>query len=187
MVDPDTNSVDPQSNTGTEPEESPPNPNLVSQLSPSITPKTERTYTNPDPTPLWKIILEFGAVAVGIVVACIYARQLNQMIESNRIAKDAYQSGQRAFIVYEDMTHIMDVVTNPMGEDKIVFTIEAKWQNAGNTPAVRAVSVIAANEQDEEITEQEFIRAIPEVLTRQPVAAIGPKIPFTSGPLHADE
>src|SRR5271157_2164833 len=129
MINPETNSVDPQNNASTPPEESPPDPNLVSQVPPPVTPKTERTYTNPDPTPLWKIILEFGAIAVGIIVAWIYYGQLNQMIESNRIAKDAYQSGQRAFIVYEDMDHTMDVVTNPMGKDTIIFSIAAKWQN----------------------------------------------------------
>jgi hypothetical protein len=49
MADPDTNSVDPQSKSGTQPEESPPNPNLVSQVPPPVTPKTERTYTTDVP------------------------------------------------------------------------------------------------------------------------------------------
>lgn len=187
MTDPGTNSVDPQGNPSTPPTETPRNPDLVPQAPPSVTHNAERTYSNPDPTPLWKIILEAGAIAVGIIVAWIYYGQLDQMIKSNRIAKDAYQSGQRAYIVYEDMIHTMDVVTNPRGKDTIVFSIATKWQNTGNTPAVGAISVVAANEQEEEITEQEFVGSVPEVIVRQPVSAIGPKIPFTSVFMHLPE
>jgi len=106
------------------------------------------------------------------------------MKRANDIAKIAYQSGQRAYIVYEDMNHTMGVVTNPMGKDTIVFNIEARMQNAGNTPAVDALAVIGASEQEEEITEQEFLGAVPHTLVKQPVASIGPKIPFGCGPVH---
>jgi hypothetical protein len=45
-------------------------------MPPPVHHKTERSYSNPDPTPLWKIMLEVGAVAVGIIVAGIYYGQL---------------------------------------------------------------------------------------------------------------
>lgn len=79
MTDPDTNSVDPQGNPGTPPAEAPRDTNLIPQVPPSIAHKPERSYSNPDPTPPWKIVLEIGAVAVGIVVACIYYGQLKVM------------------------------------------------------------------------------------------------------------
>jgi hypothetical protein len=155
---------------------------LVSNVIPAK-PNENSSNRGKDGTPLWEKLAVL--IAIGLLIANIF--QVRAVKKGNDIAKNAYQSGQRAFIVYEDMTHTMDVITNPMGKDTIVFDIAAKWQNAGNTPAVRAISLIAASEQEEEITEREFLGSIPEVLVKQPVAAVGPKIPFTSGPMHADE
>jgi hypothetical protein len=79
MENQNTDRVDPKRNAGKPPAEPPHNPDLVPQVPPPVAHKTERTYSSPDPTPLWKIVLEIGAVAVGIVVAWIYYGQLDVM------------------------------------------------------------------------------------------------------------
>jgi len=162
------------------------NPSTTAQasfVSNVIPAEPNENSSNRGEHPLWEKLAVL--VAIGLLIANIF--QVCAVKKGNDIAKNAYQSGQRAFIVYEDMTHTMNVITNPMGKDTIVFDIAAKWQNAGNTPAVRAISLIAASEQEEELTEQKFLGTIPEVLAKEPVSAIGPKIPFTSGPMHTDE
>jgi hypothetical protein len=79
MENQDIDSVDPKSKPDTPATETQSNPDLIPEIPPSVEHKTERTHSNPDPTPLWKIVLEVGAVAVGIVVACIYYGQLDVM------------------------------------------------------------------------------------------------------------
>lgn len=174
--------VHPENGADNEHTNSPAQSRLVPNSIPGL-PDSDKANESKRRTPFWEKLAVL--VAIGLLIVNIF--QVRAVKKGNDIAKNAYQSGQRAFIVYEDMTHTMDVITNPMGKDTIVFSIAAKWQNAGNTPAVRAISVIAASEQEQEITEEEFLGSIPEVLVRVPVAAIGPKIPITSGPLHADE
>jgi hypothetical protein len=72
-------SVAPNGSPNRPPAETPQQPDFIPQVPPPVTHKTERTYSSPDPTPLWKIILEVGAVAVGIGVALIYYGQLQVM------------------------------------------------------------------------------------------------------------
>jgi hypothetical protein len=174
--------IHPENGADHECKNSPVQSNLIPNPIPGP-PDSNKANESKRRTPLWEKLAVL--VAIGLLIANIF--QVRVVKKGNDIAKNAYQSGQRAFIVYEDMIHTMDVITNPMGKDKIVFSIAAKWQNAGNTPAVGAISVIAASEQEEEITEQEFLGSIPEVLAKQPVSAIGPKIPFTSEAIHAEE
>lgn len=79
MEEPHIDSVDPQSNPGAQATEAPKNPDLIPEEPPPIKHKKETTNCKPDQTPLWKMILEIGAVAVGIVVALIYYGQLQVM------------------------------------------------------------------------------------------------------------
>jgi hypothetical protein len=76
-TDPPADSVDPQNNTSGERGNPPPNVGLPPEIQPTVKHKRETTYCKPDQTPLWKIVLEVGAVAVGIVVALIYYGQLS--------------------------------------------------------------------------------------------------------------
>ncbi len=73
-----------------------------SPLVPNATPppqgKEETCYCRPDQTPLWKTVLETAAVFLGIVVAFIYGGQLIQMIESNKLTREALIANSRAWI-----------------------------------------------------------------------------------------
>src|SRR6266851_66566 len=72
-------SVDPQDNANRERYEPPNNVGLPTEIPPPAEHKSETTDCKPGQTPLWKIVLEVGAVAVGIVVAMIYYGQLEVM------------------------------------------------------------------------------------------------------------
>lgn len=52
---------------------------MAPQVEPPQKHKAERHYTSPDPTPLWKILLEVGAIAIGFLLAYIYGSQLTVM------------------------------------------------------------------------------------------------------------
>lgn len=138
-------------------------------------------------TAVWSLIILGLYAGLTLVVAITSIKSANAAKQATVIARDAYQTGQRAYIVHKEVTHTVNVVTNPSGKDTFVLEISAKWDNAGNTPAVEAISILAANEQEDEITEREFLGTEPEVLLREPVAAIGPKVPFCSRPARLPE
>jgi hypothetical protein len=79
MADQHIDSVAPQGNPDKPPAEPPQNPPVIPQVPPPVAHTPERAYSNPDPTPLWKIVLECAAIAVGITVAIIYYYQLDAM------------------------------------------------------------------------------------------------------------
>jgi hypothetical protein len=79
MADPNTDSVAPQSNPAEEQNTTKQKVDVVPQVPPTAEHQKNAHYCKPDQTPLWKIILETGAVAVGILVAIIYYGQLRVM------------------------------------------------------------------------------------------------------------
>jgi hypothetical protein len=72
-------SANPQDDANGERDKPPNNVGFPPLIPPPAEHKPETTYCKPDQTPLWKIVLEVGAVAVGIVVAMIYYGQLEVM------------------------------------------------------------------------------------------------------------
>jgi hypothetical protein len=72
----DMDGVNPKGNADRPAAESRRNSDLIPEVPPSVEHRSQTTHCKPDQTPLWKIILESGAVAVGIVVAGIYYGQL---------------------------------------------------------------------------------------------------------------
>jgi hypothetical protein len=78
-VEPSTDSVDPQANSDSEKDKPPSNIGFPPQIPPPDEHNRKTTNCKPDQTPLWKIVLEVGAVAVGIAVAMIYYGQLKVM------------------------------------------------------------------------------------------------------------
>jgi len=66
------------------------NRSLPPNVVPSPKHQAESCHCKPDMTPLWKIILECGAVAVGIIVAIIYYAQWHAMDESLKIDQRAW-------------------------------------------------------------------------------------------------
>jgi hypothetical protein len=51
----------------------------------------------------WKLIVELFVLGVGIKVACIYSGQLNQMIESNKITCETFETAARPYIVIDNI------------------------------------------------------------------------------------
>ena len=58
--------------------------------------ETETCTCKPDMTPRWKMVLETIAVFIGLYVAFVYSGQLSQMIESNKLNRDANQLNRDA-------------------------------------------------------------------------------------------
>jgi hypothetical protein len=78
---------------------------------------------------VWTFIGEIVLVVITVRIACIYSDQLDQMIESNKINRDALTSVQRAFVFLGEPT------TFRIPKDKsVVFYIRFPWENSGTTP-----------------------------------------------------
>lgn len=130
MANPDTDSVGAKSNPDEVAKKSQPNSDLIPEIPAPVTHKPERTYSNPDPTPLWKIVLEVGAVAAGIIVAWIYYGQLNQMIESNRLTRQSLVASSRAWIAPANAYFTSDIAKN------VALAWEVQYRNVGRSPAL---------------------------------------------------
>jgi hypothetical protein len=120
MDDQSKGSVDPKSNPGEENQGAPADMNVVSEIPPAVAHKKKTTHYKPDQTPLWKIIFEAGAIAVGITVAVIYYAQLGVMRRSSEI-------DQRAWLGVE-------AKAKPIAHGQPV-TADLKITNFGKTPA----------------------------------------------------
>jgi hypothetical protein len=76
MENPRVDSVDPEHDPNRPPKETPNSPDLIAQMPRSVHGNQKTALCKPDQTPLWKMILETGAVFVGLYVAGIYHDQL---------------------------------------------------------------------------------------------------------------
>jgi hypothetical protein len=97
--------------------------------------------------------LRFGAeiiiLVVTIRIACIYSAQLFQMVESNRINRDALESVQRAFV----SPRRVEVTPIPDNKSKqaVGVQIEFGWDNNGTTPAKTLTQHISTRWDDKPI------------------------------------
>lgn len=184
-----TNGMHPQDTANAKSAGSPTDPLPATQTSPP--PKTERETEScrPDQTPLWKVILETGAVFVGLYVAVVYSGQLTQMIESNKLSRDSLYALQRPFIISQKPTTETPTynVINGVQQKTLLKMIEFTyhWENVGNTPAIGIVTTVGKVVQPDEITEQEFTAT--QIDRTAAKSAIGPKATLDSGTLRDDE
>lgn len=128
-----SDSVNPESKAATPPSEAPRQPIVIPEVPPPVALKKETTYSHPDPTPLWKIILEIGAVAVGSLVAIIYIGQLCQMIKQNELTRNALLANQRPWLGNDGpATLTIDSVEADYASGRFTFTVK----NFGPSPAL---------------------------------------------------
>lgn len=136
MTDPDVNSVDPKSDAGTPPAEPPRNPNFIPQVPPPVKGHNKTAHSKPDQTPLWKMVLETGAVAVGLYVAGIYHGQLDVM------------RGQLGEIIrqYPEIKKTADAANTTLVEGRTTSAQQLQKLDAYVTQAEKANAIaIAAN------------------------------------------
>src|SRR5438132_107630 len=86
--------------------------------------------SKPAPRTNWQTIIEIAVFLVGIYVAYIYSGQLNQMIESNRINRDALQSVQRAFVTFSTAFNVMRIA-DPKTTKVIDYQLTVPMDNSG--------------------------------------------------------
>jgi hypothetical protein len=91
--------------------------------------------------------------------AWVATQQRNAMIGGNRISQDALYSVQRAFVAQQKPTTELATYTNLEKTEKPSTVIEttAHWENIGNTPAIDVVTLFASVQQQNELTEEEFL------------------------------
>jgi hypothetical protein len=128
-----------------------------------------------------QVVLDGLLLIIGIRLACIYSGQLEQMIESNKISRESLESVQRAFVVFSNFSpqRIRDRTGTYMWE------VPPQFENSGNTPAIRAVSIPSAATSDTGGIPEELFRngnGGNSVLTRDTIAPKATLIP-TMGPI----
>jgi hypothetical protein len=104
-----------------------------------------------------KFFMELAALVV-VILYTIFARgQLKQMIESNRINREALDSVQRAFVNFQSIGIVKRVSVKP---SDISWDIFVNWQNSGGTQALHALQLFRACILPGEPNEQLFKEAI---------------------------
>jgi hypothetical protein len=145
--------------------------------------------TRKDNTPLWKKILEWGALltAIGLLVVNIFQMMATQDAvtkagEANNLTRRSLESVQRAFIISHGIKKKMIVVKNTSGNTTKSFEFTTQWENAGNTPAVGVIMAFGVVEKIDELTEPEFMATrIDRAVLKAASSAIGPKSTVDSG------
>lgn len=125
-------------------------------------------------------VIQSIGIFIGSCVAIIYGLQLNQMIESNRINREALESVQRAFVTYQGIKQqrFQDVIK------KIHYwAFDPTFENSGVTPAVNAINYVNADALPTEPNEEQF-RGEPKQWI---VETIGPKAVQHAGALNVPE
>jgi hypothetical protein len=103
-TNPSVNGITPESAPPDKTPESPESIALPPKAEPSPKHHSNRHYAHPDPTPLWKITLEFGAVALGIVLAWIYYGQLRAMIgQLGQMQQSGKQTDQMLCLIQQQL------------------------------------------------------------------------------------
>jgi hypothetical protein len=134
--------------------------------------------TNESSHPRWwqridwsQVVLDLLLLIVGIKLAYIYSGQLDQMIESNRISREAVESVQRPFIDFKTINQVRSFYT--VGKEKVHFwKLTLAFENSGNTTAARAVNIATRDILESEPDETRFQKTSRDFLSEQP---IGPK------------
>jgi len=133
------------------------------------------------------LVVELLVLLVGIRVACIYSRQLDQMIENNRISREALQSVQRAFV---SVNPVPEMQTANVGGSQIMM-LNFGMENSGVTPAKSTsahVNWVKSNKGLPLPTDFNFPDANIDGSQDSTVSVIGPKdrFPLTVGPIPRD-
>lgn len=158
--------------------------------NPSTPPKHQNPNNHSSNLPWWRraeprgFIIQLLLLAVGIWVAKIYSCQLNQMIESNRINREALESVQRAFIFY-DNTGAARVRTDNTKQSLHSWRFSPTIANSGTTAAIQAIQQfhIMAGLPNEPTGE--MFRG--DVAQNSTAMTIGPKQPQGVGRQNLDE
>jgi hypothetical protein len=176
--DPLADSVDPSNDSHREQSESPPQVDVIPQVPPPIEHKAQATHCKPDQTPLWKIVLETGAVAVGIVVASIYYGQLKEMQKATTASTKAADAAKSAAETAASQLELAqrpwvsitpNQITGLSGDvNALNISVKVTLRNSGPTPAVKwdtdaRLFPFTGNPQDMQQIKQRVCRSAVEV------------------------
>ena len=76
LGNPEVDAIPPENHAQIEGQKPPINPPIVSEIPPTPEEKKQTCACRPDQTPVWKVVLDTTAVAVGIAAVTIYGCQL---------------------------------------------------------------------------------------------------------------
>jgi hypothetical protein len=128
-IAPSVNGVDPKGAADHDSTTTPKYPQVTPQIEPTPKRKTESFYARPDPTPLWKILLE---VVVGFAVICYTIaayRQLETMHKTyGEIQKQTEQFTQQTTLLHDQLVGQQAAIVRaearvwPTGQLSMLFT-----------------------------------------------------------------
>ncbi|HMD85550.1 MAG TPA: hypothetical protein VKO18_12725 [Terriglobia bacterium] len=150
--------------------------------NPPPPPEHCNAYNHSSQPPWWKrpeprhTIIQILLLGVGIYVAKVYSCQLHQMIESNRINREALESVQRAFIGLERFS-VGGTGQRFNSKEIDFFTVTDHLENSGTTPAIQVVHYFRVQEFSDEPTEQDFL---PKNMTITGTTYVSPKGTLTA-------
>jgi hypothetical protein len=148
-----------------------------------------RADQHPDKLSWWRdrhFWIQIAIFLVGCYVACIYSRQLREMVKSNKINREALESVQRAFITLKS-SHLSDpyFVKTLTGEERWL-AVDINWENSGVTPATPAKSYWSLDViPDAKFESLEFFKPLDNIHFDQFV--IGPKDVVQAGSIRKKE
>jgi hypothetical protein len=165
-------------------------PNVAAKLSLTsnaipANPNEDSSNGRKQRTPLWEKL----AVLAALGLLAVTSFQLRANLRANKIATEAYRTGQRAFVIYDELEPVTTIFTNPRGKDSVSIEITARWKNAGVTPAVSAVTFFEAMEPamaTSDVSEQLFINGDSGIVPKVQ-AIIGPQAFASSVTFHSPE
>lgn len=102
----------------------------------------ESTTHKPNDPPLWKTLFEFATIIIALYVAIVYSRQLDQMVKSNSINRDAVSINRDALhVVQRAFVYMPGLFVRTVSKDskQVGLEIYGQWENSGNTPAIQVV------------------------------------------------
>jgi len=116
----------------------------------------------------------------------VMSGQLAALLESNKINRESLYSVQRAFVAMQKQTAELATYTDIKKTGKPVTVVEttAHWENIGNTPAIGVVMVFGSVNQQQELTEEQFMVSNLGNVTH---ATIAPKETMDAATIRQDE
>lgn len=138
--------------------------------------KKKRWWNNMTPANKFMVVFT-GITAASTIIYAVFAyRQWSALLDSNTINREALQSVQRAFVIFDNITPTMETKTVNSKPEQFVAIVES-WSNSGATPATDVIHYFEFEQQQEEPTEEQFIGHT----TNFPITYVGSKAPLLSG------
>jgi hypothetical protein len=116
---------------------------FVAKLIPNPKREKKSTECKPDATPWWKYMIEFSAILVGLYVAVIYTRQLQEMIDGNTFTRMSLRAELK--VTPDDFSIFPMINGGREGSPVIAWDVMIPMENIGNTRTKNLSYLVSAD------------------------------------------